>query len=512
MSEALLARDEAGESTVVTSVPTTSRSRLVPVLIFLGFALLGAAWAMAQPWDGAPDERAHMVRAVGVVSGQIAPDGWTAVGPVTQHVPSELKFDACFAFDPSKSAACLYDKQPIHGQMVNETTAAGRYQPLYYALVGWPLSWMPDNLGLTLSRLIGVLLSAGFVGFAALAVVRWVRRPLMLAGLLLAVTPEALSVIGEINPNGLEIASAVAMWAALIPLVFEDGPIDRRLVWLAGVAAAVLALVRPNGPLEVAEAAVAVLLFAGGTRLKRLFTSKKVWALIVGVGVAGVASGVWTLVLKANELLAVGGHNWTYAQALRVVIADRLPGYVEGMIGYFGYLDTELPATFYFVWLAVTGFIVLTAMVVGSRADRWRMILTVAVTFVPIAAGDVLTVHSLGMIMQGRYILPVSAGIVLMATHIISRSGAVSARHQRAAVGFVAGVVAFEQLWALMYAMIRFQHGLNSEIPLMNPLDGPWHPVIGSPATLALGVVGVAVLLVAVRTAKFTDATAIPTR
>jgi hypothetical protein len=525
VSEALLARDEASESTVVTPVPTTSRSRLIPVLIFLGFALLGAAWATAQPWDGAPDEHAHMVRAVGVVTGQVTPDSWDkdanpsgkADGPqvgAMQNVPSELLKGACYAFKATESAACMNDprNQVPQGQTASVGTAAGRYQPLYYALVGLPLSVAPNYVGLTLSRLIGVLLSAGFLGFAALAVTRWVRRPLMLGGLLLAMTPQSLSIIGSVNPNGLEIAAAVAMWAALIPLVFEDGPVDRRLVWLAGVAAAVLALIRPSGPLEVAEAAVAVLLFAGGTRLKRLFTSKKVWVLIAGVGVAGLASGVWTLVMKANQLLPVNTHDWSLAAALRYVVANRLPDYIKGMVGYFGYLDTQLPDTFYFVWLATVGFVVLTAMAVGTRADRWRLVLTVLVTFIPIVAGDVIGVRTLGLAMQGRYILPVSAGIVLLATYIIARSDALTARHQRAALGFVAGVVLFEQVWALVYAMIRFQHGLNSEIPLINPFDGPWHPVIGSPATLALGVVGVAVLLLAVRTARFTDATASPTR
>ncbi|MGO9669654.1 MAG: DUF2142 domain-containing protein [Streptosporangiaceae bacterium] len=42
-------------------------------LAFLAFFLVGAAWAMASPYDGAPDEVRHIIRAAGVVQGQIFP-------------------------------------------------------------------------------------------------------------------------------------------------------------------------------------------------------------------------------------------------------------------------------------------------------------------------------------------------------------------------------------------------------------------------------------------------------
>ena len=42
-------------------------------LAFLAFFLVGAAWAMASPYDGAPDEVRHIIRAACVVQGQIFP-------------------------------------------------------------------------------------------------------------------------------------------------------------------------------------------------------------------------------------------------------------------------------------------------------------------------------------------------------------------------------------------------------------------------------------------------------
>src|SRR5688500_15400053 len=82
--------------------------RLVSVLSFLSFFLIGAAWAAATPWDGAPDERAHIIRAAGVVSGQIAPEPAEAQSGTGafQNVPAALGRGTCYAFDPTKSAAC----------------------------------------------------------------------------------------------------------------------------------------------------------------------------------------------------------------------------------------------------------------------------------------------------------------------------------------------------------------------------------------------------------------------
>ena len=45
--------------------------RRVWAVSFAAFFLLGAAWALAMPYDGPPDELQHATRAYGVASGQI---------------------------------------------------------------------------------------------------------------------------------------------------------------------------------------------------------------------------------------------------------------------------------------------------------------------------------------------------------------------------------------------------------------------------------------------------------
>ncbi|SEQ34719.1 Predicted membrane protein [Lentzea xinjiangensis] len=478
--------------------------RLVSVLAFLSFFLMGAAWAAATPWDGAPDEQAHIIRAAGVAGGQIAPepaDAQNGTGAF-QNVPAALARDTCYAFDPTKSAACQ-QTPPQDGRFADVGTAAGRYQPTYYALVGLPLRLSPDYTGLLIARLIGVAVSAAFLAAAVRSIVAWSRRWFMLAGVLLATTPMAMQIIGSINPNGLEIAASVAMWAALIPLVHAEGPVDRRLLALFAVSAAAVAVIRPSGPAYVVIAIAVVLATAGGTRLLRLLRDRVVWLAAAVIGVAGIGSGLWVLVMKANQLGAVPKAPGTLstAEAVQIALVDRIGFYFESMVGYFAFLDVRMPGTYYALWYAVTGFVAITALVVGKRADRWRLTLVVLAAFALPVASDVAGANTLGMIMQGRYVLPVAAGAALLAGHIISERGEFLPGTTRSMLGWIAAVVVPLHLIGLGWTMIRYQQGLGGKptVPSLNPFVGPWQPSIGSIGVVALAVAGAVALIGLVR-------------
>lgn len=493
------------------AAPLSGRTlRLVTVLSFLSFFLMGAAWAAATPWSGAPDETAHMVRAAGVVAGQIAPEPTKAqngTGAV-QRVPAALERDTCFAFHPHKSAACQ-PTPPQDGKLADYGTAAGRYQPTYYALVGLPLLLSPDYTGLLIARLIGVAVAAAFLAAAVRSIVAWSRRWFMLAGVLVATTPMAVEIIGSINPNGVEIAAAVAMWAALIPLVRSDGPVDRRLLALFAISAAAVASFRPSGPVFVVMAVAVVLATAGGARLMRLVRDRMVWLATAALGVVGLASGIWILVMKANEL---GGTRatpgtLTTRESLQIVLVDRLGFYFESMVGQFAWLDVRMPGTYYALWYAVTGFLAITALVVGRRADRWRLTLVVAASFVLPVVGDVLSANTLGMIMQGRYVLPAAAGAALLAGHIISERGGFRPATTRSMLGWIAAIVVPLHLIGLGWTMIRYQQGIGGKpvVASLNPFVGDWMPSIGPIGVVLLAVAGAAALVGLVRVMPVED-------
>src|SRR5690242_13724915 len=114
-----------------------------------------AGWAIAAPYNGTPDEIDHIIRAVGVVQGQVAPTPARAVrgSGAYQTVPRGLVRDnTCWIFKPGVSAACApgpgSDRTPVVAG-----SGAGRYFPAYYALVGLPLRLWPGLPGLYLARL-----------------------------------------------------------------------------------------------------------------------------------------------------------------------------------------------------------------------------------------------------------------------------------------------------------------------------------------------------------------------
>ncbi|KAB2347864.1 DUF2142 domain-containing protein [Actinomadura rudentiformis] len=477
------------------------RARLLTLLAFLGFFAVGAGWAIAMPWDGGPDEQAHITRAVGVVSGGFgAPPARVQVegqsrplSGVWQTVPAGAfrRSPPCFAFKARQPADCLKPAPTSPDKLVERFTSTGRYPPTYAALVGWPLKWWPDETGLLLARLVSAALAAGFLAAAVHSVLAWSRRPFLLGGLLVAVTPMTMHLAGVINPSGLEIAAAIAMWTALIPLVLDDAPPDRRLMVLVAVSASVVACVRPAGPLFVALAGAVLLGTAGRGRLGRLARDRGVWITTAVVATAGLASAAWTVVMDATELVPVpGGAGLGVSDAFAVVVVERVPFYLESMVGLFGWVDVEMPTGFHAVWYAVTGFLVVAALAAGGRADRWRLVLTVVVAFGLPLQMDIFGAEENGMMAQGRYILPSAVGAALLAAHVIDRRDLLTPSLARSAIGWMAVFTLPLQLIALWYTMIRYQHGLNPEVPVLNPLTGAWQPPLGSATALLTMVVG----------------------
>src|SRR5262245_58255784 len=121
------------------------------LLTFIGFCLLHAAWTFATPYDGPPDEQEHVIRAAGIMRGEILPEPMT-VGAV-QTAPLSLQRGLCFPTQVFVAASC---EAPPGGDETPapRDTRAGRVNPVYYVVTGWPLAPWPNWTGILLSRLI----------------------------------------------------------------------------------------------------------------------------------------------------------------------------------------------------------------------------------------------------------------------------------------------------------------------------------------------------------------------
>ncbi|WP_194900159.1 DUF2142 domain-containing protein, partial [Catenulispora pinisilvae] len=197
---------------------------------FAAFALLAVAWSLAMPADGTTDERQHLERAYGAVTGHLlAPQ---AVDPLVHRpgaafeVPkSLLPPNALCVYFPNyhqteswvaRGASCQHPAPDDHAK-VRVVSWVGRYNPLFYLAVGGPLRFWPDMKGILLSRILAALLSSAFAAAAAVVAIR-TRRPLLLAALLTVLTPTTVALSSTVNPNGIEITAALLLWVCLVDL------------------------------------------------------------------------------------------------------------------------------------------------------------------------------------------------------------------------------------------------------------------------------------------------------
>jgi hypothetical protein len=466
-------------------------------MAFIGFFLFIGAWSVAAPFDGTPDEREHIVRAAGVAAGQVAPPPVAAVrgGGAFQNVPKSLIRDNCWKHKPELSAACA--PEPGGDEtIVRIGSGAGRYHPLYYALVGGPLVLSPTWAGVLAARLISAALCAALLANALTDAMRWSRFRLMAVGVLATVTPIAAHMGSAINPSGVEIAAGIAFFAAAIPLLYaRDGLRSRSLLWHTGLAAFALTTLRAAGPVWLAASAVALLLPLQWRRIVALWQQSAVRWWVLGLGAAAIASGIWTVVFKATYMGDfTGGRHWSLTQAVRTLL-ERWRFWTDELVGVLSWLDTRLPAPVYLIWEFLVASLIVWGFVLATRAGRWRLAaLAVAGVVVP-SLMQLSYVNEFGFITQGRYMLPVLAGLPLLAAFLIAEYG-LPRDKSRSLLRIFAVALLPLHLISLVYTMVRWQHGLlpNGGLRALNPLAGPWHPPLGSVLPLVASAAGLVIV------------------
>ncbi len=458
----------------------------------VGFFLLIAAWALAAPYNGTPDEAQHVYRAVGVVTeGAFAREGrW-------HSVPRSLIRGVCFQFKPTQAAHC--SREP-GGDTATEPTLvlAGRYNPFYYALVGGPLRLWPNWEGILRARLLSAFLVASLLAAAMHSATRWSRSPFLGAAVFAATTPMTLHLAGAVNPNAPEIAAGTAFFAALIPLLLEPEATPRRAqLWVVGIAGSLLAVLRAFGPLWVAIALGVLMVPPFRAQMARVFRHRGLWVCL-GLVLLAVAAGVaWSVMARTGTPDKVSiPAGFTSLQAVRYVITSRLGSLANEMVGVLSWLDTTLPPWFYLAWWSLLGLFTLSAATFGGGIDRWRIaVLLLAVFGIP-GILETILVRTYGFASQGRYVLPIAVGIPMVSAFTLSARNIFPAQWATGLTRAVAMLCLPLHLFALGFTMIRWQSGIPSTLKALsgNPLEGRWHPPMGSVLPMGLALAGAIVL------------------
>jgi hypothetical protein len=470
------------------------------LLAFAAFFLMIAGWALSAPYDGSADERDHIYRAAGIYAGDIAPAPAEAArgSGAFVHVPRGLLVpdEACWQFHPGTPASCAPEPGSDRTS-VRVGTGAGRYHPGYYMLVGLPLKLWPGWSGVILARLISGASAAALLAGALVAIATYFRRRYMLAGLLVAVTPMALHFFGAINPNGLEIAAGVGLFAAIIALVL--GRVDgapRGLLALAGISGILLASLRPTGLIYLAAAAVAFVIPLQRDTLARLWGSRTARWWLGGVAFAAVIAVAYTVAFKGTNLGSPFQQPETFARGQAAMYVFALwNGYAKQLVGVFSWLDTTMPDTIYLIWFMAAGAVLAGGLAFGRWVDRWRLLALLGGAVGVPTFMQFWYLNDTGFVTQGRYMLPALVGVMLLAAWVLEERG-LPEHAGRSLTRLLLVTVLPIHLFGLLWAAIRWRSGLmkygDVGFASLWPISRGWHPVVGQALPPLLLIVGLA--------------------
>jgi hypothetical protein len=482
------------------AVSPCSAVRRVWVIGFLAFFLLGAGWSMAMPYDGPPDEMQHAVRAYGVIDGQVY--AGSANMPVrTVQSLSLPKSAGCFRWKSTKTAAC----QPNPGANraaeravdIYNSGASG-YDPSYYFLVGPVIHHWPTMKGIIIARLLTDAEISAFLASAVAIAWSTSRGRWLLGGILVGVTPVVVSLMGAVNPAGVEIGAAVAFWASLLDLSGPGRP-RRWVAVVAGCSGTVLAVTRGFGVGWLCVALVVCALGLHRAKLRELWSSVPVRWAAAAAALFSVAGVGWGLAAGANyHLTAATTSRSSTTELVAEEFWNRLPYYVDGTVRLTSYGDVPVPQMVGYMWLPFVGLFVLTGLVLGSVRARIQLLAVLAVAFGMLVSADVNAVRQGIWFSQGRYALPILVGVPMIGALVLGEAGVLTPARNVSLLRWMTVALLPLQLVALWVTMIRFQAGFPADgrLPL-NPLAGRWHPVFGSLVPILVFCAGLAVLAAA---------------
>ncbi|WP_299952297.1 DUF2142 domain-containing protein [uncultured Modestobacter sp.] len=468
------------------------------LVLFLG----ASAWSLAVPLFASYDESAQVVHAVGVVNGQLV--GRPVENPGQQfsrvdmvRVPAYYGTAdgtaQCFSLRLDVSAGCSAGFQVTDSTVIEVATWVGRYPVAYYAVVGLPGLVLDGAPAVYAMRLVSAALVSGMlaIGMTALRSTRFPRAAL--AAGLVAITPTTMFMAGVVNPSGLEIAAGFATWALFLPLALDPGRHNVPARLFAGTAVgAVLVNTRPaSGVMAVLIGGVLVLL--AGRLFWQQARGRWVGASAALAVVAGGGALAWITLMDPTSTL-VGAPAPQLENPLRAASAAAMQSryYLQQQIATFW--DTPGPLVSVVIWAFLVGCLVLAAWALADRRSRLVILLIALATVVVPIVGQVPGAGEVGLIWQGRYLLPFTIGVPLVAVGLVLRERTGRTLVQKL-IPVVVVLTAVGQLAAVGWVLWRFGYGLAAT-PIVD--DAGWAPPGGFLLPVVLAVVatsGLAVLV-----------------
>lgn len=449
--------------------------------VFPIVAALSMLWVFASPLMSVPDEPAHTIKAVAVAHGQIRGATGSNQGDLTlvqvPHYIAAIGQQTCMAMKATVTADC---SPPIDGSaqdLVDATTSAGNYNPVYYALVGLPSRFLTGESAVYAMRVVSALMGAAFLALA-IGAASCMRRPFWpTTAALVAVTPMVLYLNGSINPNALEIVTTASLFLSTC-LVFENykNLASAKLAMVVvGVSGALLANTRALSLIWLAAAVVAAVIFYGFKPVVAVAKNHLGKSMMALVALGCAASLAWLAV--ANSFKSLGGIpiDVKPGQAFATML-DQTFFYSSGYIGVMGWLDTPAPGAAMAFWNFAFAGIILGGLAVRrlqSRITVW-LVLVAVIILPPILQSQVIS--ELGYIWQGRYLLALFALLLLVCGMALQVRPAPSGEWaESVARWLIAGAVGVH-FYVFLYVFRRYTVGIQTQTNWTEMFDAAWQP------------------------------------
>lgn len=473
------------------------------IVVWALLSIVAAVWAIGMPLTTGPDEPSHFVKAAAVVRGEFG--GIPSRDGTVVQVPAYVAYtpgETCTAYNPEQTANCGPTVPEPSGLIMDGTTTAGAYNPVYYALVGWPTLIFTDQSGLYAMRIVSGILASAFLALGLMMLRTWQRRVFPLIAALVALTPMVLYINGVINPSSLEIAGTFAAFIAMLSIIVDPRPrlVTERMLILS-VSAALACSTRSISPLWIALLLLIPLVLLSRQALVALLRRRAVWVGISVVAVAAAFSLAWT-VLSASLTLAnpqdVGpttydnvGASPAFGFVKMIMLSVNLG---QQMIGILGWFDTLLPFPVYFIFSALIGTLgIAAAVLLRGRRAVMALALLIALIIGP-AVVQAVYITGGGFIWQGRYTLPLLVCTVVGVAALISETWTkLEPRLVRRLSILVGFFWAASQVLSYLQALRRYSVGASGSFTAI--FTAPeWSPPLGSIMLMITAVAAIGLL------------------
>jgi hypothetical protein len=460
--------------------------------------VLCAAWALATPPGAAPDEPAQIVKAAATVRGQLIGQPARDESAATRsfRVPAVFRsiynLPTCYQFHSKVPAGCA-PHLTASGHLVKVLTYVARYPPLYYSVVGLPtLVWHSESV-IYLMRLVSALMDALLLSLALTIAAVWCRSTMMFEAIALTVTPMAIFLASVVNPSGFEISAAICAWTSGLALV-RNGPLrpPRAVLVTFVVTGCLLELTRGLSVLWMALIVVtlACLEPKSFARLLGQRSGRIAAGILTAVGAVGLAFVIGYKTLKVLPSTKIPPSHASFV-VLTEHVFGQVGGYLNQLIGLFGWLDTPSPLLTTILWGALIGFLVILGLAVSTSREGMTLIGLIVGAFILTTALIEWNAGTSGITWQARDGFPLYAGIPLVAGIVVPRRsifgfGEFTRRRLALIVALAVGV---SQLADFVWTLRRYTVGLGRTVNLFQPVAQGWAPPSGTPLIATLGAV-----------------------